>query len=110
MQLKQTMNIRWEKTILARWWQSLLHRKQSYQHRYDAEQERNRLIQDIRQAHLAWQEAKQQLNLVDGHDQVDCAIYLYEAAQKKYEMLLRQAKSTKLHAVDYYLPMRKRAI
>jgi hypothetical protein len=91
----------------VRTWESLLEKKKAYQAKYLAEQEHARLIKEVRDAQQEWFEARQQLNLVSGSDQVDCAIYGFEAAQKRYEMLLRQAKGLKLIATDIYFPRQR---
>ncbi len=48
--------------------------------------------QEIRKAHLEWTTAQQRLEWVVEKDQIDYAIYALEAAEKRYVMLLRQAK------------------
>lgn len=48
--------------------------------------------QEIRKAHLEWMTAHQRLEWVAEKDQIDYAIYALEAAEKRYVMLLRQAK------------------
>lgn len=48
--------------------------------------------QEIRKAHLEWTTAHQRLEWVVEKDQIDYAIYALEAAEKRYVMLLRQAK------------------
>lgn len=48
--------------------------------------------QEIRKAHTEWLTAHQRLEWVVEKDQIDYAIYALEAAEKRYEMLLRQAK------------------
>lgn len=48
--------------------------------------------QEVRQAHAEWQVAHQKLNWAMEKDQIDYAIYALEAAEKRYIMLLRQAK------------------
>lgn len=72
------------------------------------EAEKVKLLQDIQEAQLAWLTAKQQLDIVEAADQVDCAIYTYEAAQKKYEMLLREAKVRGLRAEQYPIRVARR--
>ena len=47
---------------------------------------------DIRQAHANWQEAYMYFEQALGEDQVDYAIYMLEAAERKYQMHLKQAK------------------
>lgn len=48
--------------------------------------------QEIRKAHLEWTTAHQRLEWVVEKDQIDYAIFALEAAEKRYIMLLRQAK------------------
>ncbi len=48
--------------------------------------------QEIRKAHLEWTTAQQRLEWVVEKDQIDYAIFALEAAEKRYVMLLRQAK------------------
>ena len=50
------------------------------------------LIRDIREAHRDWVNAHRHFEYAAGFDQIDYAIYAIEAAEKRYEMLLRQAK------------------
>lgn len=54
--------------------------------------EMDMLIAEIKQAHSEWQAANLKLDWVVEKDQIDYAIYSLEAAEKRYEMLLRQAK------------------
>jgi len=55
--------------------------------------ERRQLLEDVRLAHLEWMLAQSRFHDALGYDQVDYAIYSLEAAEKKYGMLLRKAKS-----------------
>jgi hypothetical protein len=67
------------------------------------EDERNdkyKLWQEIRKAHAEWQLAQQRLDYVLEPEQIDYAIYALEAAEKRYEMLLREAKKTRLSLID----------
>lgn len=50
------------------------------------------LLIEVEQAKKDWIRAYDQLDLVLGKEQVDYAIYSLEAAEKRYEMLLRQIK------------------
>lgn len=47
---------------------------------------------DILQAQANWQEAYMYFEEALGDDQVDYAIYMLEAAERKYQMHLKQAK------------------
>jgi len=59
-----------------------------------------RLIREIEKARREWAIAQQKLDYVAEPDQIDYAIYCLEAAEKRYEMLLRQAKKAKLSLLD----------
>lgn len=50
------------------------------------------MLQEVRRAHADWKAAYLKLDWVVEKDQIDYAIYALEAAEKRYEMLLRQAK------------------
>lgn len=54
------------------------------------------LIQEIRKARTEWITAHNRLDYVIEKDQVDYAVYALEAAEKRYEMLLRSAKRSKI--------------
>jgi hypothetical protein len=54
--------------------------------------ERNRLIEDVRTAEKEWSLAEWRFHYALGEDHVDYAIYCLEAAEKKLDMLLRNAK------------------
>lgn len=108
--IKHTIAHSLETSIFARFWDALLARKNSYHQRYLAEQERQQMLSAIRKAHREWQDAKHQLDHVDHRDQIDCAIYNFEAAQKRYEMLIRQAKTVKLEATEIQIHRYRRAI
>ncbi|REK54680.1 MAG: DUF2508 domain-containing protein [Thermobacillus sp.] len=55
------------------------------------------LIRDIREAHRDWINAHRHFEYASGFDQIDYAIYAIEAAEKRYELLLRQAKNLNVH-------------
>lgn len=54
--------------------------------------ELERLRKEIAEAHRDWLHAQHHFENAIGADQIDYAIYAVETAQKRYEMLLRQAK------------------
>ncbi|WP_248929125.1 DUF2508 family protein [Paenibacillus hamazuiensis] len=55
-------------------------------------QDRLELLQEIKKAHLDWVTAQKHFDFVLEKEQIDYAVYALEAAEKRYEMLLRQAK------------------
>lgn len=54
------------------------------------------LYREIKEAEHNWRVAEQRMNEAVDKDQIDYAIYSLEAAEKRYEMLIRQAKQQKL--------------
>lgn len=51
-----------------------------------------RLRKEIAEAHREWENANRYFNYAEGKDQIDYAIYNIISAEKRYEMLLREAK------------------
>lgn len=58
------------------------------------------LLQEIRKAHLDWQVAQHRLDYALEKEEIDYAIYALEAAEKRYEMLIKSAKREKLSLID----------
>lgn len=56
------------------------------------------LLQEIRQAHMDWVTAQRRFDYVVEKEQIDYAVYALEAAEKRFEMLIKQAKDMKLVA------------
>lgn len=59
--------------------------------------ERELLIREIKKAKAEWKAACQKLDDVTEVDQIDYAIFALGAAEKRYEMLIRQAKKENLN-------------
>ncbi|MBB3114643.1 hypothetical protein FHS18_006783 [Paenibacillus phyllosphaerae] len=51
------------------------------------------LLEEIRVAKQDWDNALRHFEYALGKDQIDYAIFAIEAAEKRYEMLLRKAKA-----------------
>jgi hypothetical protein len=50
------------------------------------------LVQQIRAAHLEWFCAQQRLSHVVSSDEIDYAIFALETAEKRYSMMLKEAR------------------
>lgn len=61
--------------------------------------ERKQLYQCICAARAEWDRANLRFQEALGEDEVDYAIYILEAAEKKYDMLIRQAKRIQLNVL-----------
>ncbi len=66
------------------------------------QQRRAELLREIAIAHAEWESARSKLDCVDSKEQIDYAVYCFEAAQKRFEMLLRMAKRQRLKGSWYY--------
>lgn len=58
------------------------------------------LIQEIRTAHANWVAAQAHFEFALDKDQIDYAIYAMEAAEKRFEMLIKQAKKMNLSMIN----------
>ncbi|MGO4500438.1 DUF2508 family protein [Paenibacillus sp. 2RAB27] len=58
------------------------------------------LIQEIRAAHLTWVAAQAHFEFALDKDQIDYTIYAMEAAEKRFEMLIKQAKRLGVSLID----------
>ncbi len=69
-----------------RWWTShtAVHAEQI---------EADRLAEEIWNAHGIWLQAQRRFEFAVEHDEIDYAIYMLEAAEKRYDMLIRRAKA-----------------
>jgi Protein of unknown function (DUF2508) len=62
--------------------------------------DKQQLIKEIRDAHQNWLCAQARFELALGIDQIDYAIIMLEAAEKRYSMLLKQAKELHFNEAD----------
>lgn len=59
------------------------------------------LVNEIRKAHQEWINSKRYFESVTDPDLIDHAIYVEEAARKKYEYLLKKAKNAGITGPRY---------
>ncbi|WP_284642825.1 DUF2508 family protein [Paenibacillus silviterrae] len=78
-------------------WLKNWNRKESKRNE-EIRQDRLLLLQEIRQAHMDWVTAQRRFDYVVEKEQIDYAVYALEAAEKRFEMLIKQAKDIKLVA------------
>lgn len=64
--------------------------------RQTAESEREEFIRELEQAKKEWINARSKLDHVLDKEQIDYAIYSLEAAEHRYNMLLKKAKQQKI--------------
>ena len=58
---------------------------------------------DVQQSQMEWERAHLTFQEALGQDQIDYAIFMLEAAERKYQMKLKQAKKLNLNSAQ--LPM-----
>ena len=74
--------------MIWNWWN-----KKRNQNKFELQEEGDDLLKEIEQAKQEWIRAYDQLDYAVGKEQIDYAIFALEAAEKRYEMLLNQAKN-----------------
>ena len=65
-------------------------------------EEQSKILHELRAAQLEWVCAQQRLDYVLGKDEIDYAIFALETAEKRYSMLLKQAKAMNVRAQEFY--------
>ncbi|WP_312880626.1 DUF2508 family protein [Paenibacillus phytorum] len=66
----------------------------------ELKRDKQMLIQEIRSAHATWVAAQAHFEFALDKDQIDYAIYAMEAAEKRFEMLIKQAKKLGVSLID----------
>ncbi|MDN8592120.1 DUF2508 family protein [Paenibacillus sp. 11B] len=56
------------------------------------EMEEDQIYSDIQKAKAEWERAVRQFEEAQGEDEIDYAIYVLEAAERKYQIHLKRAK------------------
>lgn len=64
-------------------------------HRMLKELEEDQIYADIQVAKQEWERAMRQFEDAHGQDEIDYAIYVLEAAERKYQIHLRRAKQAR---------------
>jgi len=62
--------------------------------------DKQQLVSEIKKSHQDWLAAQAHFEFALDKDQIDYAIYALEAAEKRYEMLLKQAKRLQVNLQD----------
>ncbi|MBO2946086.1 DUF2508 family protein [Paenibacillus sp. F411] len=57
---------------------------------------------DVRHSQLEWERAHLLFQEAAGQDQIDYAIYMLEAAERKYQINLKQAKELNMNGAAMY--------
>ncbi|MFB6365608.1 DUF2508 family protein [Paenibacillus elgii] len=83
-------------------WKWEIGNKKDRLQREAVEQDRLLLVEEIRKAHVEWEVAQRRFDYVVEKEQIDYAIFALEAAEKRFEMLLKQAKNQNISAREAY--------
>lgn len=76
-----------------KWWSAKwLGRAGEREERAMAEEELGTVYHEVRKAHSEWERAYLMFDEALGQDQIDYAIYILEAAERKYQIHLKDAK------------------
>lgn len=62
----------------------------------DEDEALEKLLHELEQAKKEWEVARARLDQVVAKEEIDYAIYAHQAAQKRYELLLRQVRNLEL--------------
>lgn len=60
---------------------------------FENSMEMEKLLRELRESHIAWKCAQKRLDYALEEEEIDYAIFALETAEKRYGMLLRQAKA-----------------
>ncbi|MCQ6563936.1 YaaL family protein [Paenibacillus mendelii] len=85
-----------------RWVQWFRSNKTQVEVSVDAKAELLQLYAEIKAAKQEWDNAVRYFEYALGKDQIDYAIFAIEAAEKRYEMLLRKAKAMNVKWPEWY--------
>lgn len=91
---------RWRKLARDAGAASRFHRFPWWRKRGDHPEE-NGLERDLWQAHRDWQLAQHRLDQANGADEVDYAVLMLEASEKRYGMLIKKAKAAGLQRKEW---------
>ncbi|WP_068698815.1 DUF2508 family protein [Paenibacillus yonginensis] len=73
------------------------------QQRHELE-ERERVYHEVLKAHKEWERAHLAFQAAVGKDEVDVAIYTLEAAERRYQIQLKEAKKLEIHLGQHIYP------
>ncbi|AHV95057.1 hypothetical protein [Paenibacillus sabinae] len=67
-------------------------RRQNGKEQEEAQEEHWDVFTEVRKAHMEWERAHLMFDEAVGQDQIDYAIFILEAAERKYQIHLKHAK------------------
>ncbi|MBP1153453.1 MULTISPECIES: DUF2508 family protein [unclassified Paenibacillus] len=85
-----------------KWWIVKLWKRKEREREEALQNDRLLLVQEIRKAHMEWETAQRRFDYVVEKEQIDYAVFALEAAEKRFEMLIKQAKNMKISAGEVW--------
>lgn len=79
------------------WWTELKKKAGGNEDHRGRQDEKWNVFLEVRKAQSEWERAHLMFNEALGQDQIDYAIYILEAAERKYQIHLKHAKSLGLN-------------
>ncbi|MHA6534558.1 hypothetical protein [Paenibacillus sp. BAC0078] len=79
------------------WWRALKKKAGGEEDYSGGQEEKWNVFLEVRKAQSEWERAHLMFNEALGQDQIDYAIYILEAAERKYQIHLKHAKSLGLN-------------
>lgn len=79
-------------------WLNFMRQEEEGQSKENSWEEQWSVLMDVRKAQAEWERAYLMFDEALGQDQIDYAIYILEAAERKYQIHLKHAKSIGLNS------------
>ena len=79
-------------------WLNFMRQEEKGQSKENSWEEQWSVLMDVRKAQAEWERAYLMFDEALGQDQIDYAIYILEAAERKYQIHLKHAKSIGLNS------------
>lgn len=77
---------------IAQWLERRQEKREESERQNQLAEEGMLLLEEVQEAHRMWENAKNRFNQAGEAEEIDYAIFAWEAAEKKYMMLLNRAK------------------
>lgn len=90
------------------WWNKNSKSNQEKVMTADEQEKMWSVFMDVRKSQMEWERAHMMFQEAMGQDQIDYAIYMLEAAERKYQINLKQAKELNMNGIQMHKEELKR--
>lgn len=90
------------------WWNKNSKSNQEKVMTADEQEKMWSVFMDVRKSQMEWERAHMLFQEAMGQDQIDYAIYMLEAAERKYQINLKQAKELNMNGIQMHKEELKR--